>query len=257
VANNKVAIYTALFGNYDDLIEPKGNFDNCDFICFTDQRHLKSQKWKIIFVDVSNENDPVYLNRKYKFLPHEYLKEYNESMYVDANIQIINNPFRMVLNYLNTASICIPKHFERDCIYEEISQCILLNKVSLDDGNAAINELEKNGYPKKIGLGENNIIIRRHNNPDVIFLMERWWSFFNQGAKRDQFSLLYLSWKYNVKITLMNETSRNRNEYFRYHLHRSEKKLPLLERVYLYMKANRFRHPIYDYVCRIYACKRS
>jgi hypothetical protein len=27
---NKLVVYTALFGNYDDLIEPKEKFEGCD-----------------------------------------------------------------------------------------------------------------------------------------------------------------------------------------------------------------------------------
>jgi len=39
---NKLVVYTALFGDYDNLIEPKEKFEGCDFICFTDQKHLTS-----------------------------------------------------------------------------------------------------------------------------------------------------------------------------------------------------------------------
>ncbi|NNO79715.1 glycosyl transferase, partial [Klebsiella pneumoniae] len=51
---------------------------------------------------------------------------------------------------------------------------------------------------------------------------------------------------------LMDETSRNKNNYFRYHLHKNEKKLPLMKRSYLFMKANRQRVYFYDCLCKLY-----
>lgn len=89
-----------------------------------------------------------------------------------------------------------------------------------------LNLLSAHSFPKEYGLGENNIIIRKHNHKDVIRLMNYWWEYFNQGAKRDQLTLFFLSWKHGVPIQLMDETSRNKNNYFRYHLHKNEKITP-------------------------------
>ena len=35
---NKLVIYTALFGDYDDLKDPYEPFDGCEFICFADDK---------------------------------------------------------------------------------------------------------------------------------------------------------------------------------------------------------------------------
>jgi len=65
---NKLVVYTALFGDYDDLIEPKEKFEGCDFICFTDQKHLTSDIWEIRLVEEC-DLPPNMMNRKYKILP--------------------------------------------------------------------------------------------------------------------------------------------------------------------------------------------
>ena len=36
-SNEKIAIYTVVFGNYDNIPEPYANPDNCDYFVFTDQ----------------------------------------------------------------------------------------------------------------------------------------------------------------------------------------------------------------------------
>ncbi len=52
---NKYVVYTALFGDYDDFIEPKNIDYKCDFICFTNQENITSDKWKIIYVKDVND----------------------------------------------------------------------------------------------------------------------------------------------------------------------------------------------------------
>ena len=48
IVNNKVLIvYTAIFDNYDQLIDPKSLYKNCKFICFTNNKDLKSKIWEI------------------------------------------------------------------------------------------------------------------------------------------------------------------------------------------------------------------
>ncbi|EPL3715072.1 glycosyltransferase domain-containing protein, partial [Klebsiella pneumoniae] len=236
---NKYVVYTALFGDYDDLIEPKNIDYKCDFICFTNQENITSDKWKIIYV--KDVNDTVLKNREYKFLPHLFLSQYDASVYVDSNIKIIQDPVTLIEKYIEISPVSVPKHFSRNCIYKEVEQCVLEKKITEENGRDMLNLLSAHSFPKEYGLGENNIIIRKHNHKDVIRLMNYWWEYFNQGAKRDQLTLFFLSWKHGVPIQLMDETSRNKNNYFRYHLHKNEKKLPLMKRSYLFMKANRQR----------------
>lgn len=44
---DKLVVYTTIFGDYDDLIEPGKKYKNCDFVCFTDNENLKLDIWKI------------------------------------------------------------------------------------------------------------------------------------------------------------------------------------------------------------------
>lgn len=241
--NKKIVVYTALFGGYDLLINPPRKYDNCDFICFTDDPTIVSEIWDVRVVE--DVLDPVRANREIKFLPHKFLSEYSCSIYVDSNVRIINDPSNLVYDKLVKQKICIPQHFERNCIYEEINECLSLSKITQDESLYLNAILTNDGYPRGNGLAENNIILRAHNDPDVIFLMEKWWDFFINGPKRDQLSLLYLAWKFNFDIGIMNESSRNKNRYFRYELHLAEKKLPFLKRCYLFIRANRERNFLY------------
>ena len=44
---NKIAVYTCITGNYDNLLEISEKSDKIDYICFTDNKNLKSASWKI------------------------------------------------------------------------------------------------------------------------------------------------------------------------------------------------------------------
>ena len=44
---NKTAIYTSLFGDYDEWHEPKYVQEGCDYFLFTDQIYLTSDRYLI------------------------------------------------------------------------------------------------------------------------------------------------------------------------------------------------------------------
>ena len=49
----KKCIYTAIIGDYDNLYSSINNVktDGWNYICFTDNKNLKSDFWKIIYVN--------------------------------------------------------------------------------------------------------------------------------------------------------------------------------------------------------------
>lgn len=208
--NNKLVIYTALFGQYDNLIEPKEKFEGCDFICFTDQKDLITNIWGIRFIEGDNLT-PQMMNRKYKILPHLFLSEYTWSLYVDANIYIKENPIVLAKKYLNDFDMVMPKHFIRDCIYDEAQACVMLGKTHYVETKQQMDKYKNENFPQHFGLGENNILFRKHNQKKIVKLMNYWWEEFNLHTKRDQLSLAYVLWKNGEKFCFMNESARGGN----------------------------------------------
>ena len=196
-------IYTALFGDYDDLIELQ-KFEGWDYVCFTDQKSLKSDVWKIVEIS-DDKNSPNILNRMYKWLPHRYLNDYEVSLYIDSNVEFFKNPDYFLDTYLNEHLLAIPHH-PTNCIYKESNGCVYLGKSKSKD---TLNQMEayfKDGFPENFGLSENCIIFRIHNNQKVIELMENVWNnLLTYNTKRDQLSFMYEIWKVGFKsYTLMN-----------------------------------------------------
>jgi len=214
---NKLVVYTAIFGNYDNLIEPKEKYDGCDFICFTDQEHIKSNIWEIRHIKEC-DIPPNVMNRKYKILSHLFLSEYEWSLYVDTNVAILKNPLYLANKYLIKYNMVVPKHFARNCVYEEAKYCVMLGKAKYDEVKKQMDEYKKDGLPENFGLGENGILLRKHNDRKVIKVMNDWWAEFNQHTKRDQLSLSYAIWKNRERFCFMDESARG-GKYFSIQLH--------------------------------------
>ncbi|NCB11585.1 MAG: DUF616 domain-containing protein [Erysipelotrichia bacterium] len=203
--------------NLDDIETFYITISNGEMICFTDQKHLTSDVWEIRLIEEC-EMPANMMNRKYKILPHLFLSEYAWSMYADANISILGNPMDLANKYLSMYDMAVPKHFARDCVYNEAKECVILGKTKYDETKKQMSTYEKDGFPKNFGLGENNILFRKHNSEKVIKLMNDWWNELNTQTKRDQLSLAYVVWKNGEKFFFMDESARG-NEYFNIKLH--------------------------------------
>lgn len=242
--NTKLVVYTALFGNYDKLRDPKRKYSGCEFVCFTDQKDLESDIWEIRQVE-NGELPPAMMNRHYKFFPHLYFPDFEYSLYVDANIRIVGNPAELVSKYMANNVMACPRHFERNCLYEEAKTCIQLGRADELEVNALLERYRGDGFPEHYGLTENNIIYRRHNILSIQKLMNEWWVSVISGPKRDQLSLMYLCWKNDFKIIRMNESARNNNTYFRFHLHECDSQKGIVHKIQYTISGNRDRNDFF------------
>jgi hypothetical protein len=69
------------------------------------------------------------------------------------------------------------------------------------------------GYPKGNGLLSSGLLYRRHNDYEVIKVMEDWWSEIKYGSRRDQLSFNYSAWKNDFDFEYIHDDVRH-NKYF-------------------------------------------
>lgn len=200
----KIVVYTAIFGDYDDLITPVyGEIlkQQADFICFTDNPNLKSDFFNIRLVK-RPVPDPMKSNRYYKILSHVVLPEYEKVIYVDANVKIICKDFRGIVDtYLRHRSYCFFKHTDKDCLYEEAHW--VLSKPGLDNPKIVKKQIEQyrlDGFPTHFGLIAGTFILRNNFDLQVHNINELWWEEVKTKSRRDQLSFDYIRWKTNLKI---------------------------------------------------------
>lgn len=196
---DRLVVYTALFGSYDNLLDPSCDVEGCDFICFTDQHDLKSNVWDVRLIE-DCDLPASLMNRRYKILPHLYLSEYESSLYVDANIEILKNPYALKAMYLQRENFVIPRHFARSCIYDEAFVLLRSGRVKKLEVLRQMISYLRQGYRDQIEMGENNILLRNHN--ELVRFMNMWWDELNVRSKRDQLCLSFVAWKSGFRIAI-------------------------------------------------------
>ena len=219
----RTAIYTAIFGDRDTLQEPKVVPADCDFICFTD-RPFQSKIWQIRSVARAYPHDAWRSARMYKLLPHRYLGSYETSIWIDGYIQVRDDVNKLVDEYLKNHHIAIYDHMkipgdERDCVYDELDTLVeMAGRGKRKDDPVIMQEqvsrYRKEGYPAHNGLISSMIMLRHHNEPEIIKAMEAWWKEIKEGSKRDQLSFDYIVWKYNIPYVYLPGNSRD-NDFFK------------------------------------------
>ena len=202
--SKKICVYTCITGDYDELQPIEVKEKNVDYICFTNNRKIKSTDWKIIYIEDENL-DNHRLSRKLKMLGHPYISEnYNISVWMDARIIFKKKVVDFVKTYLKNNSFAAIRHHARNCIYEEAEACLKLKKDTKANILKTINYLKKEEYPEQNGLYEMTVFIKKHNDPLVIRTMFMWFNMICNYSKRDQLSFMYCVWKTGLKIDDIN-----------------------------------------------------
>lgn len=226
----KKLVYTVLTNNYESpakIVKDEG----WDYICYTDSKTLKSDQWTV--KQLPNWVMELPKNKRQrivKILPHIFFPEYDISLYIDANVGIVakNTLDTFVEKYLKDNLVAIPKHPQRDCVYEE---CLVVRKSKKDTSNAAVFQYERyldEGMPGHWGLWETNIMFRRHNNPDCIKMMTKWALELMMGSHRDQLSVSYASYRTGVKIASMPKNTRS-DKTFKCNMRHTKSTIPRMQ----------------------------
>lgn len=199
--SERIAIYTAVFGDYDKIPEPYCVPDNCDFYIFTDQEIPKESIWKK--KDVPAEICKMANAKKNRFLkmhPDTVFPDYNYSVYVDGNICIISDLTEYV-NRLGKSGIGIHLHNYRSCIYEELESVVKTGRMTKEEARKVIAYAEENSMPRNYGLLQCSVIVREHRNPVCKKVMEDWWNLYCTFGKRDQLYLPIVLFQQDLKTS--------------------------------------------------------
>ena len=200
--NTKV-IYTCISGEYDFMpIIQTYYAKDWRYICFTNNKKLLKYKhiglWEIKKMEF-NKLDNTRNARWHKLHPDILFPDSDESIWIDANIDILTDKLFTIINSRNS-DILIPSHNLRDCIYEELETVKQMNLDNYEILEKVKNYLIENNMPKNYGLNETNIVYRKHNTPKNKKIMEEWWNMIENYSKRDQLSLSYILWKNNISV---------------------------------------------------------
>ena len=194
----KIVVYTAITLAKDSLKEPRVH-SGSDFVLFSDSLHV-APGWDVrpacnLFAD------PRRNARAPKLLTHQYLPDYDYSLWLDGSIRLLSGIDDLIDVYLSKSDIAMFQHSARECIYDEAAVC---TELGLDDPavmSAQMAKYRQDGYPACNGLIESGVILRRHSSRIESF-NNAWWSECCRYSRRDQLSLNYVLSAFGIRPAL-------------------------------------------------------
>lgn len=199
---NKIAVYTAIFGNYDALHEPEFYSEDIDYYLVSDEPPKETSGF--IWVNAkkwvpSELTSPVMRNRYVKMHPHVLFPEYRYAVYMDGTITV-KNDFHFFVSKKSKIGISPLAHPHVDCLFHEAFYQCQTDRISVDDVCPQMQRYLNEGMPIHFGLPEMRVFGVDLQNPIAGFILDEWWDELQRGAWRDQFSFMYVLWKHGYCI---------------------------------------------------------
>lgn len=164
----RAVVFTAIFGHYDELRRRHFVDPDLDYVVYADE-------WLIDIPDPWIQrpfSGPLFddrLTARYvKTHPHTLLPEYELSLWADAVFQLRDVRVSLLERLLESRSIAMFAHPDRDCVYEEAAKVAELGLDSPERVADALNLLKESSVPPHAGLAATGLIVRRHRDEQVM-----------------------------------------------------------------------------------------
>jgi len=211
----KVAVYTAMSGDYDNVKPPLHIDEDFDYYFFTDNKHLEVPR---PYKKVVRDWDMKRGDKLEKILiPKEIRGNYDVCVWHDASMYQTTS-LKWLVEKMDRG-FAIPTHKTRDCVTQELDAISYYKKADLGIVNRQVQSYLNEGFPVNFGLWEAGFMIRELNNRHVETVCNAWWNEVASKSMRDQLSLPYVFYKNNFKPNYI-PRSAIRGVYFRVQQHK-------------------------------------
>ena len=169
-------VYTAIYGGYDKLWQPKVVSEGWEYKCYTDVK-IEGGHWQIIgkkLPDVDSARASKYVK-----ILHP-MENYENILWVDGCIEITGD-LNEFIKGVPAGELVIARHPFNNTLKEELDACIRMNK---DDHEVMRKQVEGYGEFPIYEHTQNTVILKRKN----LKASEIWWEEVRTKSKRDQLS---------------------------------------------------------------------
>ena len=198
----KIVVYSCLIGDYDKVssfYKQRGY----DYILFTDQ-NIKRTNWTVFPIPEEVEKLNVSDIKKQRYMkinPHKFFKNYDISIYIDANYIIKGDLDEFLTNTLNPIDHIYIPHLQFGKGIKQAIKKALDNKL---DSEIVLKEVEQRyknaNVLENTGIVNAGLIIRKHHEKDCIQLMEKWWEEVEKYSHVDNFAFDYAAYITKVRF---------------------------------------------------------
>lgn len=199
----RIAVYSCITGGYDNAEIPRLEFNNVDYLLYSDNKNIQADGWNVLELPRSAMalNDNVLRNRYCKMHPSIVGKQYDFALYIDGNIRVCSDVSNMINAINPKTGLALHRHNVRNCIYDEYKALLISKRGVLEKAKKQVDYYEQNGFPRTFGLFEATIILSDLKNERSKNIMDAWWAeFLRSESKRDQLSLPYILWSMGYSI---------------------------------------------------------
>lgn len=201
-SEERIAVYTVMFGDEGALIEPLTVPDNCDFYVFTDQGVAEDSVWTKVEVDLTEhdleDQTSVLKNSFFKMNPHSFFEDYRYSLYVDGDIKIMTDPTEFI-ERLDAYGVLFHDDYRMDCAYLETERCHTTGLITDEEYEHQLAHLQEQGLPRNYGFLDSAVIFRAHYNEVCMEMMNEWWQEFLKNAKQAQLNLPLVLYRREIR----------------------------------------------------------
>ncbi|EIM26165.1 putative glycosyltransferase [Microvirga lotononidis] len=191
----RIVIYTAIFGEYDNLLLPERVDPSVDYVCFTDRPRNDYGIWQMRAAPYYHP-DPTRIARWVKTHPHELFPDHNVAVWLDANIILKGDIHHYVgLVAGRDAHLGLIAHPHRACFYDEAEACKRLNKDSATLIDRQVEHYRKAGLPLQQPLFETGFMVVPLQKRETSDALHLWWQQIERYSRRDQLGLAWVNYR--------------------------------------------------------------
>ena len=185
---NKIAIVTANFGKYDNIIPINSSWLNeSDFYLFSDHSFENLGNWTLVHSNYDHHDS----TRKARFIKLQiptFFEKYEYVLWVDSNVMICRNPKELLEILPPDIEFSTFKHPLRSSIVAEAAACLRFNKDNSKDIINSVRTQMTHGVKKPL-LFETMVMFVQPRSKNVQNMFDEWFTMLMNGSKRDQLSL--------------------------------------------------------------------
>jgi hypothetical protein len=201
--------YRCVTGKYDKTGGFRG-YSGDHHVLFTDIQAAAPSPWESHLLKsperLASGHDK---NRFHKVFANRLFPDAKYSIYMDGNVELVGNDVSLIELMNDTgAPIAFFRHPDGRNLIQEAEACSRLGKFDAHDKLRVDDQLrfyDSEGFDIHAPISANYFIVRRHDNKELDAAMSLWWSHTFEFTKRDQMSLLYCLWKFNLNWTFLDD----------------------------------------------------
>jgi len=198
--------YTALIGTKGQVLDTLATIipiPGWDYICFTNQKIPNPAGWTLVQIDYTGQ-EPATEAKRYKWLSHLFLAEYDITVWVDAyiapNVQRQELLKTWIISMLDKDTKILHKpHPVRNCVWEECDAVVQGKRETKARADRVRSALEKEKMPRGWGLFDTNILVKFNKDIQLQKQCEDIYTELSTLSNRDQLAVtrIYYKNKYN------------------------------------------------------------